>query len=266
MPHRDGSRMVRRHRCTAGGTVNGMNTNAHSATAGSRGWAVLVDAENISRRHLPAVMAATNRWGHSPVRRAYGDWNNPFMNRWRIAAAEHGFRRMQQTSYTAGKNAVDMAMCIDAIDLWHRRGPAGFVLVSSDADFTPLVERLRREGVPVHGLGEEKTPAPLRRTCTTFTTLKAFRPQQQQQPVVDLQEVAGVLRAAVAAASTGDGWANLSDVGVRLARDLPRSRWRQLGARNLHALLDMCGGFTVEPRVLHPGHGPSLCVCCPAAA
>ena len=59
---------------------------------------------------------------------------------------------MQQYSYTTGKNSSDSAMIIDAMDILYTEKVQGFVIVSSDSDFTRLATRLRESGVVVYGI------------------------------------------------------------------------------------------------------------------
>jgi Uncharacterized conserved protein len=87
---------------------------------------------------------------------------------------EYAIRPIQQFAYSKGKNASDMAMVIDAMDLLYARNLDGFAIVSSDADFTPLVMRLLTDGVKVYGFGEQKTPMPFVNACSKFTYLEAL--------------------------------------------------------------------------------------------
>ena len=78
---------------------------------------------------------------------------------------------MQQFDYSKGKNASDMAMVIDALDLLYSDRPEAFGIVSSDADFTPLVMYLRAKGAAVYGFGAQKTPEPFVNACSRFLYL-----------------------------------------------------------------------------------------------
>src|SRR5690606_1892286 len=74
----------------------------------------------------------------------------------------------QQFAYTTGKNASDITLVIDAMDLLHSGRFDGFCLVSSDSDFTRLASRIREQGVDVFGFGEQKTPESFRQACRRF--------------------------------------------------------------------------------------------------
>ena len=83
-----------------------------------------------------------------------------------------GIRPQQQFDVSKGKNATDMAMTIDAIDLLYQGKVDGFGIMTSDSDFTPLVTRLRQDGIVVYGFGEAKTPEAFKSVCTRFIDIK----------------------------------------------------------------------------------------------
>src|SRR5690606_36294952 len=131
---------------------------------------------------------------------------------------------IQQFAYSTGKNASDMAMVIDAMDLLYAGTLDGFAIVSSDADFTPLVMRLLTDGVKVYGFGEKKTPLPFVNACSVFTYVEALGQQDEdgdgagEQPVAvrkgraELRQdtrLVQMLRSAVSAVAGEDGWAHL---------------------------------------------------------
>ncbi len=198
--------------------------------------ALLVDAENASAAAIDRIVAEAARHGAVTVRRAYGDWTTPQLGPWRAALHRHALRPVQQFPYSAGKNAVDMAVVIDAMDLLHARSVDAFALVSSDADFTPLVQRLVGGGAPVHGFGEAKTPEPFVRACTRFTVVQGTRGGAR---------LAGQVRAAVEAARGDDGWAPLSVVGHRL-RDGCGVDPRAHGHRRMVDLVEATGLFELR--------------------
>ena len=122
--------------------------------------AVLIDADNASRTAMRDVMAEIAVYGTPTVKRIYGDWTTPNMASWKPILLENAITPIQQYSYTTGKNATDSAMIIDAMDILYTGRCDGFVLVSSDSDFTRLATRLREAGTKVIGMGEKKTPNP----------------------------------------------------------------------------------------------------------
>lgn len=159
--------------------------------------AVLIDADNASRTAMGDVMAEIAVYGTPTIKRIYGDWTTPNMASWKPILLEHAITPIQQYSYTTGKNSTDSAMIIDAMDILYARRVDGFVLVSSDSDFTRLATRLREAGMKVFGMGERKTPAPFIVACDKFVYIevikaageKARQDQSAQEPA-DRQESA----------------------------------------------------------------------------
>ena len=120
--------------------------------------AVLIDADNATASVLKELLEEVAQFGTASVRRAYGDWTTQRLISWKDNLHRHAIQPVQQFSFTAGKNATDAALIIDAMDLLHLGNIDGFCLVSSDSDFTRLATRLREAGKVVYGLGERKTP------------------------------------------------------------------------------------------------------------
>ena len=115
--------------------------------------AVLIDADNAPRSALGDIMAEVAVYGTPTIKRIYGDWTTPNLASWKGPLLENAITPIQQYSYTTGKNATDSAMIIDAMDILYTGQVDGFVLVSSDSDFTRLAVRLREAGKKVYGMG-----------------------------------------------------------------------------------------------------------------
>ena len=98
--------------------------------------AVLIDADNIPARHIEAVLDELAAYGEPSVRRVYGDWSSQALSQWKEKARSLGLVMHQQSANTKGKNASDIGLVIDAMDILHAGKVDGFVLVSSDSDFT----------------------------------------------------------------------------------------------------------------------------------
>lgn len=145
--------------------------------------AVLIDADNAPRSALKEIMAEVAVYGTPTIKRIYGDWTTPNMASWKPLLLEHAISPVQQYSYTTGKNATDSAMIIDAMDILYDRRVDGFVLVSSDSDFTRLATRLREAGMKVYGMGEKKTPAPFIVSCDKFVYIEVIRAAAVPLPV-----------------------------------------------------------------------------------
>lgn len=142
--------------------------------------AVLIDADNASRTAMKDVMAEVAVYGTPTIKRIYGDWTAPNMNSWKSILLETAITPIQQYSYTTGKNSTDSAMIIDAMDILYSGTCDGFVLVSSDSDFTRLATRLREAGMKVYGMGEKKTPKPFIVACDKFVYIEVIRAAAKQ--------------------------------------------------------------------------------------
>jgi hypothetical protein len=142
------------------------------ADARSSRLAVLIDADNIPARHIEAVLDEIAGLGEPSVRRVYGDWSSQALSQWKEKARSLGLVMHQQSANTKGKNASDIGLVIDAMDILHAGKVDGFVLVSSDSDFTRLASRIREDGLQVIGVGERKTPESLRNVCNRFLFLE----------------------------------------------------------------------------------------------
>ena len=219
--------------------------------------ALLIDADNAPASKIDAVLAEVARHGEANVRRAYGNWKSQHLNGWEKVLHTYAIRPIQQFAYSTGKNASDMAMVIDAMDLLYARNLDGFAIVSSDADFTPLVMRLRNDGVAVYGFGEEKTPEPFVKACSVFLYLEKLGEQAQPDvattttKVRTMQQLQGdaplvrTLRNAIDAAQGDDGWSHLGAVGSHISNQGSFDS-RNYGYRKLSDLIEATGLFEVR--------------------
>ena len=137
--------------------------------------AVLIDADNAPRDCLQGIMEEVAIYGTPNLKRAYGDWSTRNLSGWKQALLDNSVTPMQQFAYTKGKNSTDSAMIIDAMDILYSGNTDGFVLVSSDSDFTGLARRLREAGQFVIGIGEQKTPNALIAACNKFIYIEVIR-------------------------------------------------------------------------------------------
>lgn len=141
--------------------------------------ALLIDADNVPSTALDLVLATLAELGTVNIRRAYGNWSKQALKSWSDIMPRFGIEPQQQFDMTPGKNATDMRMAIDAMDLLHSGKVDGFGIVSSDCDFMPLATRIRQNGLPVYGFGESKTPEGFRHACTRFINIAAELPVAQ---------------------------------------------------------------------------------------
>ena len=224
-------------------------------TNGEKRLALLIDADNAPASKIDRILGEVARHGAANVRRAYGNWKSPHLKAWEATLHTFAIRPIQQFAYTSGKNASDMAMVIDAMDLLYARNLDAFAIVSSDADFTPLVMRILTEGVKVYGFGEKKTPEPFVNACSQFTYVEGLvEPDAANEPAARATSVkplrgdsrlVQMLRNAVDAAAGDDGWAHLSAVGTQISNQASIDP-RNYGYRKLSDLIDATGLFDVR--------------------
>ena len=132
--------------------------------------ALLIDSDNVSAKYAQFILQEASKYGELTYKRVYGDWERNNTG-WRIPAMNNSILAVQQNSYIAGKNATDFSMIIDAMDIMYTGNVDGFVLVTSDSDFTRLAVRLREAGMLVIGIGEVKTPIAFTSSCHHFSYL-----------------------------------------------------------------------------------------------
>ena len=185
--------------------------------------AVLIDADNTTASLSTELLAEIAKYGTPTIKRAYGDWTTQNLAPWKEALLRHAIQPVQQFAYTRGKNATDSALIIDAMDLLYAGNLEGFVIVSSDSDFTRLATRLRESGMTVYGLGRRTTPEPFVAACDRFIYLDLLNQDADEAAEGDDQapeqpNLRQILSAAISSTSKEDGWSNLGEVGSYLIK------------------------------------------------
>ncbi|GAA1465163.1 NYN domain-containing protein [Microbacterium thalassium] len=221
--------------------------------------AVLIDADNVSQTRIGAVLDEIAKYGTASVKRVYGDWSKERLHGWLGAARDHVIQPVQQLENVSGKNASDIALIIDAMDLLHTGRFSGFCIVSSDSDFTRLASRIREEGVTVYGFGARTTAEAFRNACDQFTYLDLLESARQDVAPTDAAPkrmpgpkmrgdttLVTLLRTNVSGASSDDGWANLAVVGSLMRKQQPDFDSRNWGYAKLSDLVREIGLFTIE--------------------
>jgi uncharacterized LabA/DUF88 family protein len=220
-----------------------------------RRFAVLIDADNTSPRIAAGLFEEVAKFGEASARRIYGDFSSPRMKSWSDILQKYAIDPYQQFAYTSGKNASDIALVIDAMDLLHSGRFDGFCLVSSDSDFTRLASRLREQGADVYGFGEQKTPESFRQACRRFIYTENLLPQVQvSTPEEGLAAKAlqppsaaiPILNKAIGQMETEDGWVGLGAVGQRLSNIASDFDPRTYGYRKLSDLVRNTGAFDID--------------------
>ncbi|PJK09268.1 nuclease [Lysobacteraceae bacterium NML08-0793] len=153
--------------------------------------AVLIDADNTAAAVAQGLFEEIAKYGIASVKRIYGDWSSSHLSGWRNILLRHALTPVQQFAYTKGKDATDMVLIIDAMDLLYSGNFHGFCLVSSDSDFTPLAARIRQAGLTVYGFGRRTTPEAFRQACDRFFYVENLG--EEAKPDEDVGDVAAKL-------------------------------------------------------------------------
>ncbi|HBK57146.1 MAG TPA: hypothetical protein DDZ76_12810 [Xanthomonadales bacterium] len=222
--------------------------------------ALLIDADNSPASKIDLILAEIARYGSANIRRAYGNWKSASLVPWEKVLHEYAIRPIQQFDYSKGKNASDIALIIDAMDLLYTQHIDAYCLVSSDSDFTPLVMRLRTSGAEVYGFGERKTPMPFVNACSRFIYLEglsepptegddetaaASLPQPTAKTLRGDTRLVQLLRNAVEASAADDGWSHLGAVGNQIANQASFDP-RNYGYKKLSELFGAIGLFDIR--------------------
>ncbi|MDG1115702.1 MAG: NYN domain-containing protein [Flavimaricola sp.] len=215
--------------------------------------AVLIDADNTSPKHAGAIFEEIAGLGEASVRRCYGDFSSQQMAGWNRVQAEHGMVPHHSPANTVGKNSSDISLVIDAMDILHTGRFDGFVLVSSDSDFTRLASRIREQGLDVYGIGQKKTPEAFRKACKRFIFLENLgqgaeagkpaptaptggKPQPRAQSTT-LHEARDIILRAMDAIDQEDEWYALGPLGQYITAANPDFDTRTYGRKKLSDLV-----------------------------
>lgn len=240
--------------------------------------AVLIDGDNASATHAAGIFEEVAKHGNANVRRLYGDMTSNRMSGWIRQLQPLAILPQQQFAYTTGKNASDITLVIDAMDLMHTGAVDMFCIVSSDSDFTRLAQRLRENGKTVFGFGERKTPEAFRNACDRFIYLENLgaSPSSAEgdpadhaprkngvaqigatadtapgpEPLSEKKEPPSKATPLILRAMTDledeDGWATLAAIGNRLQNLAPDFDPRNYGLSKLSDVVRKAGAFEIE--------------------
>ena len=223
--------------------------------------ALLIDADNTQLSKLETVIQELSAYGRIVVKRAYGNWRKEALKNWEDELKRLAIKAEQQFDYVSGKNATDMALVIDTLDLLHKEIYDAFVIVASDSDYTPLAIRLHESGVYVMGVGEKKTPSAFRNACDEFVYLENLSKDNDIQTVAvhkqneptkrtakenaeerrkakELKGIHKLLRIAWDKYQDDDGYVNVSSAGQYIKRAKPDFDARTYGYVKLPELIE----------------------------
>ena len=211
--------------------------------------ALFIDADNAPAGKFEDVLSEVAKYGVVTIRKAYGNWKSPTLKKWEELLHEYAIQPIQQYDLTKGKNASDIAMVIDAMDVMYTKQIDVMCFVSSDSDFTPLVTRVLAEGKVVLGFGERKTPSPFVNACSKFLFLdqekEETKGKSKPKSIKSDTKLINLLRQAIEATEDDDGWAALGPVGSHISNKTSFDS-RNYGFKNLSSLIKAIDLFELK--------------------
>lgn len=226
-------------------------------------FAVLVDGDNVSSRVADQLFSEVAKLGQAPIRRVYGDFDGSAKG-WKDAVSRHAMVARQQFPNVPNKNASDIALVIDAMDLLHTGRLDGFCLVSSDSDYTGLATRLREQGRKVFGFGTTTAAASFRSACHRFIEVETARAAAERsaapvpsspiavipsspKPTVRIGAARDLLLDALLRLN-GAGWVTLNDLLKEVRAVHPHFSAKAYGVAKPISLVRKAGCFDAEVR------------------
>lgn len=212
--------------------------------------ALFIDADNAPASRFEDVLSEVAKYGVVTIRKAYGNWKSPTLKSWEDLLHEYAIQPIQQYDLTKGKNASDIALVIDAMDVMYTKDIDVMCFISSDSDFTPMVTRALAEGKVVLGFGERKTPSPFVNACSKFLFLdqsetKETEKNSKPKNVKSDTKLINLLRQAIEASEDDDGWAGLGPVGANISNRTSFDS-RNYGFKNLSSLFKAIDLFELK--------------------
>lgn len=204
--------------------------------------AVLIDADNISALTINDSMKIIKTMGDPIIRRAFGNWSHPSLSSWKNHLETHAITPIHQPDYVTGKNATDITLVIDAMDIIHEKSVNGVCIMSSDSDFTRLALRIREEGLLVYGFGKQMTYKSFVNACSHFFYI------DNNQPSMCVNKIDYQLIECIKSAKHTHGWVDLSTIGVMMRKIIPNFNPKNHGFKTLKKLIGASKFFEVKDR------------------
>ena len=212
--------------------------------------ALFIDADNAPANKFEEVLSEVAKYGVVTIRKAYGNWKKSSIKPWEDLLHEYAIQPIQQYDLSKGKNASDIALVIDAMDVMYTKNIDVMCFVSSDCDFTPMVTRALAEGKVVLGFGERKTPSPFVNACSKFLFLDQESKdigvtQTKTKNIKSDTKLINLLRQAIEATEEDNGWAALGSVGSHISNKTSFDT-RNYGYKNLSSLVKAIDLFELK--------------------
>lgn len=207
--------------------------------------AMFIDCDNVSSKYIESIFDDLSQYGTVNIRRAYGDWKDKKLHGWENILQDYNIKPIQQFAYTKGKNATDIAMIIDIMDILYTKELEAVVLITSDSDFTPIVTRILSDGLTVYGYGEAKTPMAFVNACSQFIYVEKLNVLLNDKTVEDIAtnnkhhavteavtkyvgnnydirkdyKLINILKQGVEVTSDEQGWADVKDMSLYIRKN-----------------------------------------------
>lgn len=212
--------------------------------------ALFIDADNAPATKINVILSELAKYGVVNIRKAYGNWKSPNIRPWEEVLHEYAIQPIQQFDLTKGKNATDIALVIDAMDVLYTKNVDIMCLVSSDCDFTPLVTRALADGKFIIGFGERKTPSAFVNSCSRFLYLDSHEQGSEElpKPIRNFKsdtKLINLLRQAIEAVEECDGWAALGSIGKHISNQASFDQ-RNYGFKKLSELFSAIDLFETK--------------------
>jgi len=233
--------------------------------------AMFIDCDNVSSKYIESIFDDLSQYGTVNIRRAYGDWKDKKLHGWENILQDYNIKPIQQFAYTKGKNATDIAMIIDIMDILYTKNLEAVVLITSDSDFTPIVTRILSDGLTVYGYGEAKTPMAFVNACSQFIYVEKLNVLLEDKTVEDITtnnkhhavteavtkyvgknydirkdyKLINILKQGVEITSDEQGWADVKDMSLYIRKNSSFSQVNY-GFKKMGDLIKALDLFDVE--------------------
>ena len=197
--------------------------------------ALLIDAENTSVKYVDVALKELKQYGVISVQRMYGDFSSDSMKEWTKSGLKNAIVPIHQSRYTASKNASDIMLVIDAMDILFQGIADIFCIVTSDSDFTRLASRLREGGKHVIGMGMSNASKTFITACNEYKFLDKINEEDDEEEIVDdsavtpLAKIKQALNSMMQQAENEGVALNLGSTKSQLQREFPDFDERNYG-------------------------------------
>ncbi|MEG2769788.1 MAG: NYN domain-containing protein [Oscillospiraceae bacterium] len=215
-------------------------------------FAVLIDAENISAEYVEGIFNEITKYGTVSYKRMYGDFTNPSLAKWNEKAIEYGIVQIHQPRYAKEKNSSDIMLVIDAMDIVHSKNVDGFCIVSSDSDFTRLVNRLCESGMKVIGMGKKDASSALKTACAEYKCVEILNDDTAEEVMEqvdlgdELAEIENAIKDIILRNESKGKITVLAEIGSQLLKKYSDFDTRNFGYTSLTTFVGDMKDFVIE--------------------